>query len=56
MNCWKESLKKFVLERLSGINEKTAEKAIKSGADTLVMGSAFFKSADKKGLIEKFQK
>ena len=47
---------KFRISVDGGINEKTAERAIEAGADTLVMGSAFFKSADKKGLIEKFQK
>jgi ribulose-phosphate 3-epimerase len=39
-----------------GINEQTAEKAIKAGADTLVMGSAFFKNSDKKSLVERLQK
>ena len=37
-----------------GINEQTAKDAVNAGADTLVMGSAFFKSADQKGLISKF--
>jgi ribulose-phosphate 3-epimerase len=39
-----------------GINGQTAEKAIKAGADTLVMGSAFFKNSDKKSLVERLQK
>ncbi|MCL2442009.1 MAG: ribulose-phosphate 3-epimerase [Treponema sp.] len=38
-----------------GINEKTAEEAKKAGADTLVMGSAFFKNTDKSGLISRLQ-
>jgi len=36
-----------------GINEETAENAKKAGADVLVMGSAFFKNNDKKGLISR---
>jgi ribulose-phosphate 3-epimerase len=39
-----------------GINEQTAEKAIKAGADTLVMGSAFFGNSDKKNLVGRLQK
>ena len=39
-----------------GINEQTAQDAIKAGADTLVMGSAFFGSNDKAGLIKRLQK
>jgi ribulose-phosphate 3-epimerase len=38
-----------------GINNQTVQKAIKAGADTLVMGSAFFEEPDKKGLIDKLQ-
>ena len=38
-----------------GINDKTAENAKKAGADVLVMGSAFFKSEDKAGLIRRLQ-
>jgi ribulose-phosphate 3-epimerase len=34
-----------------GINEETADKAKKAGADVLVIGSAFFKSSDKQGLV-----
>ena len=34
-----------------GINEETAQDAINAGADTLVIGSAFFGSKDKKGLV-----
>jgi len=39
-----------------GINEQTAEKAKKAGADTLVIGSAFFKNNDKKSFVERVQK
>jgi ribulose-phosphate 3-epimerase len=38
-----------------GINSQTAQKAIEAGADTLVMGSAFFESDNKKGLVERLQ-
>ena len=38
-----------------GINEKTAAEAKKDGADTLVMGSAFFGSSDKSGLVSRLQ-
>ncbi|MCL2410125.1 MAG: ribulose-phosphate 3-epimerase [Treponema sp.] len=38
-----------------GINEKTVELAKSSGADTLVMGAAFFGSPDKRALIERVQ-
>jgi len=38
-----------------GINLQTAELAVKAGADTLVMGSAFFKTNDKKELVAKIQ-
>jgi len=38
-----------------GINEQTAEKAKEAGADVLVMGSAFFKQTDKKGLVTRLQ-
>lgn len=34
-----------------GINEKTAVQAKEAGADVLVMGSAFFKTEDKRGFI-----
>jgi len=36
-----------------GINEETSKDAVSAGADTLVMGSAFFKSDDQKGLIKR---
>jgi len=36
-----------------GINENTASDAINAGADTLVIGSAFFGSNDQKGLINR---
>ena len=39
-----------------GINEQTARDAINAGADTLVMGSAFFGSTDKKAMIANLQK
>jgi len=39
-----------------GINEQTAKDAINAGADTLVMGSAFFGNTDKKALIDNLQK
>jgi len=38
-----------------GINEQTAEKAKKAGADVLVMGSAFFGDSDKKALVNRLQ-
>jgi len=38
-----------------GINETTAETAKKAGADTLVIGSAFFSNPDKQGLIKRLQ-
>jgi len=38
-----------------GINENTAESAVNAGADVLVIGSAFFASPDKKGLISRLQ-
>jgi len=39
-----------------GINEETAKDAVNAGADTLVMGSAFFGCSDKRGMIENIQK
>jgi len=38
-----------------GINEKTAREAVKAGADTLVIGSAFFGCDDKSGFIKRLQ-
>jgi ribulose-phosphate 3-epimerase len=38
-----------------GINEQTAEKAKKSGADTLVIGSAFFAVQDKRAFVSRLQ-
>ena len=38
-----------------GINESTAHKAKKAGADVLVIGSAFFSNPDKKGLVERLE-
>ena len=39
-----------------GINEETAPSAIEAGADVLVIGSSFFKSTNKKKLVEFLQK
>ena len=39
-----------------GINEQTAEKAKKAGADVLVMGSSFFSNNDKKGLVNRLER
>lgn len=36
-----------------GINEDTTEKAKKAGADILVIGSAFFKNAEKKSFVDR---
>lgn len=38
-----------------GINEETAMKAGRDGADILVIGSAFFKNSDKRGLVNRLQ-
>ena len=38
-----------------GINEKTAQHAVNAGADTLVIGSAFFENTDKNGLVSRLQ-
>jgi len=38
-----------------GINEETAKIAVEAGADTLVIGSAFFKSDDKRALVSRLQ-
>ena len=38
-----------------GINEETAKKAVEAGADTLVIGSAFFSSNDKRALVSRLQ-
>lgn len=38
-----------------GINEHTAGMAKEAGADVLVVGSAFFKSSDKKGLVARLE-
>jgi len=38
-----------------GINEQTAKNALNAGADVLVIGSAFFKSEDKKGLVSRLE-
>jgi len=45
----------FRISADGGINEETAVNAKKAGADVLVMGSAFFKSGDKAGLIRRLQ-
>jgi len=39
-----------------GINEQTAQKAKKAGADVLVMGSSFFSNTDKKGLVDRLER
>ncbi|MCL2277724.1 MAG: ribulose-phosphate 3-epimerase [Treponema sp.] len=39
-----------------GINEQTAKDAVNAGADVLVIGSAFFNSDDKKGLISRLER
>ena len=41
----------FRISADGGINEQTAKDAVNAGADTLVVGSAFFSSRDQKGLI-----
>jgi len=46
---------KFRISVDGGINEETAANAKKAGADVLVIGSAFFHNADKKGLISRLQ-
>jgi len=38
-----------------GINEDTAKKAKEAGADTLVIGSAFFGNSDKRGFVKRLQ-
>jgi len=38
-----------------GINEQTAEKVKRAGADTLVIGSAFFSNPDKKSFVSRLQ-
>jgi ribulose-phosphate 3-epimerase len=43
----------FIISVDGGINELTAEKAVKAGADILVIGSAFFGNSDKKGLVQR---
>jgi ribulose-phosphate 3-epimerase len=37
-----------------GINAENGQKVVSAGADVLVMGSSFFSSTDKKGLVAKF--
>ena len=39
-----------------GINEQTAEKAKSAGADTLVIGSAFFAASDKRAFVSRLEK
>jgi len=38
-----------------GVNESTADSVKEAGADILVIGSAFFKNSDKKGLVSRLQ-
>jgi len=51
----KESGFGFRISVDGGINEHTALKAKEAGADTLVMGSAFFSCSDKNGLVKRLQ-
>jgi ribulose-phosphate 3-epimerase len=46
---------KFRISVDGGINETTAEKAKEAGADTLVIGSAFFNNSDKQGLVKRLE-
>jgi len=46
---------KFRISVDGGINEQTAELAKEAGADTLVMGSAFFGASDKSGLVNRLE-
>jgi len=39
-----------------GINEQTAENALSAGADTLVIGSAFFAARDKRSFVSRLEK
>jgi len=39
-----------------GINEETAKIAVEAGADSLVIGSSFFKCEDKRGLVSRLMK
>ncbi|MDR2842620.1 MAG: ribulose-phosphate 3-epimerase [Spirochaetaceae bacterium] len=45
----------FLISVDGGINEKTAHNAVKSGADVLVSGSAFFKADNKSAFINKLK-
>jgi len=46
----------FLISVDGGINESTGITAINAGADVLVMGTDFFSSNDKKGLVERLEK
>jgi len=46
---------KFRISVDGGINEQTAVTVKNAGADTLVIGSAFFNCSDKKSLVERLQ-
>jgi ribulose-phosphate 3-epimerase len=50
-----ESGQKFLISVDGGIDETTAMEAKKAGSDILVMGTAFFASYDKPGLINRLQ-
>jgi len=45
----------FLIEVDGGINADTYQLAVSAGADVLVFGTAFFESADPKGLIRMFR-
>jgi ribulose-phosphate 3-epimerase len=45
----------FMISVDGGIDEETAMEAKKAGSDILVMGTAFFTSCDKPGLISRLQ-
>ncbi|MDR0504079.1 MAG: ribulose-phosphate 3-epimerase [Treponema sp.] len=45
----------FLISVDGGINEITAPEAKKAGTDILVIGSSFFKSGDKSGLVKQLQ-
>jgi ribulose-phosphate 3-epimerase len=50
-----EARLEFLISVDGGIDESTAMKAKKAGSDVLVMGTAFFSSYDKPGLINRLQ-
>lgn len=48
--------KNITVEVDGGINEKTAELCVKSGADVLVVGNAFYKSDNPAEFVKKIKK